>query len=515
MKQAAMPRPPTQPTTRSQFCLLICLVCLSIALSLAAQAQTRVPPPLPPSAQEAFDKGIIAAQEGGYVVAIRYLQDARKIAPQAPQIFRSLGAVEAKVPGRELRAIAWYAAYLAAIPNATDSAEVKKEIVRLEVKSKINISGLIKQLQDMAGHTSVYRDGTYANLNYVVKLWTEAGDITQAIRTADLIQSDNIYGDDAQQTIATAQAEAGDIAGALRTAGLIRRADSKIVAQVAVAEAQIKAGDIVGAKTTLASAKKSVALIEGIEFYRSIRWTAIANAQAESGDVAGALETADLIQDPSRKGEAQQIIAIAQAEAGDIAGALKTADIIQGAVWKSSAQMRIIEAQIKTGDIVGTQKTANIIQDPILQSYAQSLIGRAQRQVAIAQAGAGDIAGALKTVNLIQNANWKKLAQSEIAEAKTGSANALNSTRQATSSTKPSIQPAIPVFDWLKKLDDGDKSNDCPLNTEPFLDLAGYLESLRSSGEPQKYFESLHATAKKIVRAQNVIEGMLKQQAKQ
>ncbi len=117
---------------------------------LSAPAQTNAPAPLPPAAQEAFDKGIMAAKEGGYLVAIRYLQDARKIAPRAPQIFRSMGAVEAKIPGRELRAIAWYGAYLAAIPNAPDAAEVKKEIVRLEVKGQINISGLIKSVEDAA-----------------------------------------------------------------------------------------------------------------------------------------------------------------------------------------------------------------------------------------------------------------------------------------------------------------------------------------------------------------------------
>jgi hypothetical protein len=90
------------------------LILFLVLAPFAGWAQGTVPAPLPPAAQVAFDKGITAAKEGGYVLAIRYLQEARKLAPQAPQIFRSLGAVEAKIPGRELRAIAWYSAYLAA-----------------------------------------------------------------------------------------------------------------------------------------------------------------------------------------------------------------------------------------------------------------------------------------------------------------------------------------------------------------------------------------------------------------
>jgi hypothetical protein len=138
-----------------------------------------------------------------------------------------------------------------------------------------------------------------------------------------------------------------------------------------------------------------------------------------------------------------------------------------------------------------------------------------RRYIAIAQAESGDIAGAQKTADLLEGAYLKDV-QAEIAkaQAKAGITNAPSSTRQSTSDTKPPIQPVITVSDWLKKLDDDDKGNGCPLNTEPFLDLAGYLKSLPRTDDPQKIFESLHETAKKIVTAQNVITGMLKQQVK-
>jgi hypothetical protein len=62
-----------------QLCLLICLAFSSIVQPLAL-AQTSAPAHLPPAAQEARDKGIIAAKVPDYLLAIRYFEDARKLA---------------------------------------------------------------------------------------------------------------------------------------------------------------------------------------------------------------------------------------------------------------------------------------------------------------------------------------------------------------------------------------------------------------------------------------------------
>src|SRR5439155_17454059 len=140
------------------------------------------------------------------------------------------------------------------------------------------------------------------------------------------------------------------------------------------------------------------------------------------------------------------------------------------------------------------------------------------------QAKSGDTAGAKKTffeaeqtATLIHHAFWKKSKQKAIAEAqaKAGITNAPHSTPPSTANAQPQprSQPVITVADWLGKLDDDNKSHDCPLNTEPFLDLASYLKSLPPSDTPQKVFASLHEAATKIVKAQNVLAGLLKQQA--
>lgn len=170
---------------------------------------------------------------------------------------------------------------------------------------------------------------------------------------------------------------------------------------------------------------------------------------------------------------------------------------------------------MKIGDMAGAQKTlasaqkvAELIQP---ENFSKHSI---QEAIARSQIEAGDIAGAQKSADLIQDTASKKRLQEKIAEAqtKTGTTNA--PTRQSTSDTQPPIQPVTTVSDWLNKLDDDDLTHIlCPLNTGPFLDLAGYLKSLPASDDPEKVFDGLRETAEKIVEAQNVIAGMLKQQA--
>ena len=59
---------------------------------------------LPPDAQAAMQKGILAAKEQEWEIAIQSFQEARKTAPNAPELFYNLGLAESKIPGRELRA---------------------------------------------------------------------------------------------------------------------------------------------------------------------------------------------------------------------------------------------------------------------------------------------------------------------------------------------------------------------------------------------------------------------------
>jgi tetratricopeptide (TPR) repeat protein len=297
----------TKSISPPQLCLLFSLGLTSLVQPVAAVAQTVAPAPLPPAAQEALNKGIIAAKVPDYLLAIRFFEEARKIAPEAPVIFLNLGIAESKMPGRELRAIAWFGAYLAASPDAPNAAAVREQIAVLDVKSQSNVSRLIKTAQDAASQLSgdKKRDGLWS----VGELWARAGDITAALNTAGLVGSGDRS--DAYYKVSAVQAERGDIMGAQKTVDLIQVAWTRARAQSVIAEAQRKADDIAGAQTTLASAQKTVDQIKEKHLKDDAR-RAIVEVQAKSGDINSAQKTVDLINDASVKSRAQSIIADVQ-----------------------------------------------------------------------------------------------------------------------------------------------------------------------------------------------------------
>ena len=239
-----------------------------------------------------------------------------------------------------------------------------------------------------------------------------------------------------------------------------------------------------------------------------------------------ALKTADQIQGARWKSAAQAAIADAQAKVGDIAGAkvtfalaLKTSDLNQVPLQKSYTLCDIYKYQVDAGDVADARDTlmrALKSADSVQGGYFKDSFWR---DIAGYQVKAGDITEAQQTTDLIQNAGLKSQAQAGIAEAQAKMAPTSNSAPSASPATvaQAPVRPAVPVItarDWLNKLDDKSTYSDCALNTDPFLNLAGYLKSLPPSDDPQKVFQGLRETAEKIVTAQNVIDQMLKQQAK-
>ena len=57
------------------------VVALLISAPSLGWGQANAPAPLPPAAQQALDKGIIAAKVPDYLLAIRFFEEARKLAP--------------------------------------------------------------------------------------------------------------------------------------------------------------------------------------------------------------------------------------------------------------------------------------------------------------------------------------------------------------------------------------------------------------------------------------------------
>ena len=167
---------------------------------------------------------------------------------------------------------------------------------------------------------------------------------------------------------------------------------------------------------------------------------------------------------------------------------------------------KIINGQIEAGDITGAQKT--------LASFQHMA-----DQIPTPSPNASKMERSIPELIRIKVAHAKR----RIEEALAGvvAPNTQDAARQVKSDTVRPIQLTKPIAvrNWLKILDDARPLSSyetyrCPLNTEPFLDLAGHLKSLPPSADPEKVFESLHETAKTIVDAHNVIIEMLKQEAK-
>jgi len=280
-------------------CLIIGLVCLSVAQPFAvAQA---APAPLPPAAQEALSKGIMAAKVPDYPLAIRYFEAARKAAPEAPVVFLNLGIAESKIPGRELRAIAWFGAYLAAYPDAPNAAAVREQIAVLDVRNQSNVSRLIKTAQEAA---DLIREASSLPFLNLAEVQIKAGDKSGARRNLASAQAheDPMQGDPRVRSgqfvwIATDQIKVGDDVGAWSTLMSARKAADRITEdprykadeQYDIASAQIRAGDIAGAQGTLAILQATTALIDPkdigtYQFKNSQiqKWIDTARAKAES-----------------------------------------------------------------------------------------------------------------------------------------------------------------------------------------------------------------------------------------
>lgn len=522
-------RPRDARASRRQLLLSSCLVCLSFLLPPFTPAQTSAPPStaapstLPSDAQAALKKGILATQEQEWLIAIQSFQDARKNAPNAPVLLYNLGLAESKIPGRELRAIAWFGAYLAVNPNAPNATGVNDAIAGLQIKNQGNLSRLIQTVEDAADRLP-NNGPREAWLENVMELWAKTGNITAAVKYADSNDHD---------------------------------AWGKVVCLRKIAVILVRAGDIPGARQTLASAVQTANLLPDNDGpgNKSRALESIATDQANAGDITDALAITDLVQNAREKSSAQIGIAYAQIKAGDIQGAKsslaaarRTAELIQMTSDKARIQVQISDAQVSDGDISGAKDTlASALTTLTFDKYpdkttSPGLINERfvlLTNLAIAQSHVGDISGAQESVasarkvaDLLDEVYPGYLtgpdikdAQDAIKEAQEKAASTNNpvsvvSHEAGARAPAQQVVPVITVSDWLERLDDTGKEyrdyySDCHLNTDPFLDLSRYLTSSMHSDNPREQVEHLSDTAEMLIKAQEVINRMLKQQAKQ
>ena len=355
-------------TSRNVSERLLVVVSLLLVAPLFVLAQTTAPSALPPAAQEALDNGIIAAKVPDYVLAIRYFEDARKIAPDAPVIHFNLGLAESKMPGRELRAICWFSAYLAAEPNATNAGSIREQIAMLRIKSQSDLAKLLRTLED-----STQKDDI--KISEVIELLAGSGDFENALRLA-VLPSGEYFRADALRAIGAAQVRAGDMAAGLETIGSIQVPIYQNKAFLNIADLQHEQGDVAGLGRSLASARRAVEQIsEPSQKCDELR--DLARFQIKIGDLAGARNT----------------LSEAQSTAASITAAHTSL------YHESRAQLRAFVAkdQLDAGDEVGAKqalllafKDSEQITDPVERAGRQYDIFRVQTD-------AGDLDNALQT----------------------------------------------------------------------------------------------------------------------
>lgn len=406
---------------------------------------------LPPQAQDTIKQGLSAIEKKDFSLADGFFRDARE--KYGAEVYREVGMAEAQIPGRELRAICWLAAYLADDPQGAGVEEVRAKIEELDTKNKVRVMDLVQTLED-AIKKMPNSTGSNRRSKDLADEWISVGDFVSAKKVIDLT-GDN---PDALTRLVSAEAseaakqfEAGNAAGSRKTLAQAQKdappfephkdtyAQYRIaMAQLAIARAQIKAGAMSAAQESIDAAKATVGL-EGEDWIseteQSIATVEImmARAKIKAGDAAGAkaalaeaARLSEFVQKPKApyKFELLRDIADAQIQAGDLAGARDTLrDALSlPMVYNDAghAWLEIVRAQVKAADVAGAKKTADLIKgDP-------SWIFDARRAIAEGQIKTGDKAGAKESFALAKeaavlykNSDAKRQALEVLADAQT------------------------------------------------------------------------------------------------
>jgi len=101
-------------------------------------------------AQHEFNAGLDSVTKHEFNVAVAHFEKARLLEPTDPSVRFNLALAESKIPGHEIRAIAWFESYLDAYPYATNSAQVEREIQFLHEKAKTTRESLLNWARQLA-----------------------------------------------------------------------------------------------------------------------------------------------------------------------------------------------------------------------------------------------------------------------------------------------------------------------------------------------------------------------------
>jgi hypothetical protein len=146
--------------------------------------------------------GLQAARQHDFTRAAAHFQAALRSDPESPLIHYNLGLAEAEIPGRELRAMCWLGAYIAAWPEAADNTAIRDKIDMLTDLSRRNVDRLIA-LYRQAGDLTPDDRRSYKDhvLFRTAALYVQAGDAAKAEELIPDIDPASDYGERLRRAI--------------------------------------------------------------------------------------------------------------------------------------------------------------------------------------------------------------------------------------------------------------------------------------------------------------------------
>lgn len=487
---------------------------------------------LPSPAQSALRKGVLAGQQQDYPLALRYFEEARRAAPDAAEIYFNLGLTESKIPGRELRAMAWFGAYLTASPDAPNAAAIREQLDVLEVKAAGATARLLQTTEEAAGKLPAEPDGfgsRWQKLEYIASLWADQGDLASARRIAALLKGREAHRQAVLVSIAAAQAKTGDGDAARKTLDSVRLGELGHWDAIAAARIHTKLGNTAGARKALDQAARVV------------------------DRMSSANEGEGLIAPWARRGEQHQQVVEAQIEAGHHLGAEKTLEQLERNPRSDSYRLPglawVALGYAKGGNDATAKKLFRRAQELVATVFTEARLkdyyfGRSEKSralvaIAEAQARLGDRAAAATTLAAAREvaigdpddyfrcngvlevaalqARWGEsaAARETMATAMAGSGSGKNTWHKLWPQRKAILEklglhptPADTTAEWLACLADDEEYGNCPLNAAPFLDLAAHLQSLPANNA-DGILEGMYTAARQMVAAQGTIHDLL------
>ena len=277
---------------------------LSLAAGLVSAHVVCAQGAMPAKAREALNAGLAAAQSQQWTVALQDFQKALNLAPATPQIMFDLGLVNDKMGGHALAALAWYRAYLAVSPAATNRAPVAARAKALAAQVKASSKALIAKalvvdaqlppnirlsgLEQIAG-----ADATTGNSAAALALIANAplavlDTATWPQTPQQLEESAKESRDGAYEQLASTLATANDLAGANEAVRRITGANpyehDRSGAKQNISMSLANAGQF-------AKAAFYAAQLDGLYREAAFKW--VADVQFQKGDKAGAKASID------------------------------------------------------------------------------------------------------------------------------------------------------------------------------------------------------------------------------